>query len=99
LDPTSRWVADDGPAEGLDAARQLFCFAHAGGGPAFFRQWRAWLAPEIAVRRVLLPGREPLSGSRLECPVAAYLSTDDPDVGYDGVLRWREVTTGEFSVP
>lgn len=218
--PASRWVADDRPAEGLDAARQLFCFAHAGGGPAFFRQWRAELAPDIAVRRVLLPGREtwleepfrhikdllaplcaalepsvarpyalfghslgavvafevarwfsrsgagpeclivsgrrapalassrrrlselpddefvtevgrlngippevlgepellemllptlradfelaetykPLPGSRLECPVVAYLSTDDPVVDYDGVLRWREVTTGEFSL-
>jgi len=217
--PARRWVTDDGPAEGLDAARQLFCFAHAGGGPAFFRQWRAWLAPEIAVRRVLLPGREsrleapfrhitdllpplcaalepclarpyalfghsmgavvafevarwfsrsgagpeclivsgrrapalasarrlsklpadefvkevgrlngippevlgepellelllptlradfelaetyrPLPGSRLECPVVGYLSTDDPEVDYDGVLRWSEVTTGEFSV-
>lgn len=217
--PASRWVVDDGPAPGLDAARPLFCFAHAGGGPAFFRQWRARLAPEIAVRRVLLPGREsrleepfrhikdllaplcaalepcltrpyalfghsmgavvafevarwfsrsgagpeclivsgrrapalassrrlselpddefvtevgrlngippevlgepellemllptlradfelaetyrPLPGSRLECPVAAYLSTGDPEVDYDGVLRWREVTSGEFSV-
>jgi surfactin synthase thioesterase subunit len=55
---TTRWVADDGPAESSGAPRQLFCFAHAGGGPAFFRPWRAALAPEIAVRRVLLPGRE-----------------------------------------
>jgi hypothetical protein len=32
-------------------------------------------------------------------PVVGYPSTDDPEVEYDGVLRWREVTTGEFSVP
>jgi medium-chain acyl-[acyl-carrier-protein] hydrolase len=215
-------VVDDGRAEEGDAARQLFCFAHAGGGPSFFRSWRAPLAPEIAVRRVLLPGREsrleeppfrhitelvgplcaalepyldqpyalfghsmgavvafevarwfsgssrpgpaclivsgrrapglpsgrqrlsqlpddefvaevgrlngippevlsepelvemvlpalradyelaetyqPVSGGRLDCPVAAYLGTDDPEVDFAGMLRWREVTTGEFAV-
>jgi surfactin synthase thioesterase subunit len=215
---STRWVVDDGH----DAARQLFCFAHAGGGPSFFRPWRAPLAPEIAVRRILLPGREwrleespfrhitelvgplcaalepyldqpyalfghsmgavvayevarrlsgpsrsaptclivsgrrapglasnrpqvsglpddeflaevrrlngipaevlnepelldmllptlradyelaetyqPLSGDRLDCPVVAYMSTADPEVDYAGVLRWREVTTGEFAV-
>jgi surfactin synthase thioesterase subunit len=219
---TTRWVADDGPAESPGAPRQLFCFAHAGGGPAFFRPWRAALAPEIAVRRVLLPGRErrleeppfrhitelvgplcaalepyldqsyalfghsmgavvafevarwfsrssrphpgclivsgrrapglassprrlselpdeefvaevgrlggippevlsepellkmvlpalradfelaetyqPLPGGPLDCPVVAYLGTDDPEVDYAGVLRWREVTTGEFAI-
>lgn len=225
LGPITRWVVDDGRAEGADAPRQLFCFAHAGGGPSFFRPWRAPLAPEIAVRRVLLPGREwrleepafrhiteligplcaalepyldqpyalfghsmgavvayevarwfsgssrvgpvspaclivsgrrapglasgrrrlselpddqfvaevgrlngippevlsepellemvlpalradyelaeayqPLPGGRLECPVVAYLSTDDPEADYAGVLRWREVTTGEFAL-
>jgi surfactin synthase thioesterase subunit len=220
--PTTRWVVDDGCSEDSDAARQLFCFAHAGGGPSFFRPWRARLAPEIAVRRVLLPGREwrleeppfrhitelagplcaaldpyldqpyalfghsmgavvayevarwfsgssrpgptclivsgrrapglasgrrrlselpddqfvaevgrlngippevlgepelldmllpalradfelaetyqPLPGGRLACPVVAYLSTADPEVDDAGVLRWREVTTGEFAM-
>ncbi|HEY4465149.1 MAG TPA: alpha/beta fold hydrolase [Streptosporangiaceae bacterium] len=220
--PASRWVADDGRAEGPGASAQLFCFAHAGGGPAFFRPWAAALAPEIAVRRVLLPGREgrldeppfrhiaelagplcaalepyldqpyalfghsmgavvayevarrfsrpagpapaclivsgrrapglasgrrrlstlpddeflaevgrlngipaevlsepelldvvlpplradfelaetyqPLPGGRLSCPVAAYMSTGDPETDYDGVLGWRETTTGEFTV-
>jgi medium-chain acyl-[acyl-carrier-protein] hydrolase len=218
----TRWVVDDGPAEDSGAFRQLFCFAHAGGGPAFFRPWRAPLAPDIAVHRVLLPGREwrleepafrhitelvgplcaalepyldqpyalfghsmgavvayevacrfpgpsragptclivsgrralglgpssrplsglpddeflaevgrlngippevlnepelldmllptlradfelaetyqPLPGGRLSCPVVAYLGTDDPEVDYEGVLAWREVTTGEFSM-
>jgi medium-chain acyl-[acyl-carrier-protein] hydrolase len=56
--PASRWVVDDGRPEDPGASRQLFCFAHAGGGPAFFRPWQAALAPDIAVRRVLLPGRE-----------------------------------------
>jgi surfactin synthase thioesterase subunit len=215
----SRWVVDDGL---VGAARQLFCFPHAGGGPSFFRLWRASLEPEIAVRRVQLPGREerledppfrrvaelveplctalepcldqpyalfghsmgaviayevarwfsgpskaapsrlivsgrrapglasgrrpltaladgefiaevgrlngippevlgepelldmllpalradfelaetyqPLAGDRLSCPVVAYLSKDDPETDYEGVLRWREVTTGEFSM-
>jgi surfactin synthase thioesterase subunit len=216
---TTRWVVDEGPAESSGARRQLFCFAHAGGGPAFFRPWRAALAPEIAVRRVLLPGREwrleepafrhitelvgplcaalepyldqpyalfghsmgavvafevarwfsrssrrhptclivsgrrlasgsrrlselpddqfvaevgrlngippevlsepgllemvlpalradfelaetyrPLPGGPLDCPVVAYLATDDPETDYAGVLRWREVTTGEFAI-
>lgn len=219
--PTIRWVVDDGHAEDSDAPRQLFCFAHAGGGPSFFRPWRAPLAPEIAVRRVLLPGREwrleeppfrhitelvgplcaalepylnqpyaffghsmgavvayevarwfsgssrvgpaclivsgrpapglasgrrlselpddqfvaevgrlngippevlsepgllemvlpalradfelaetyrPLPGGRLSCPVVGYLSTADPEVDHAGMLRWREVTTGEFAL-
>ncbi|TMQ14017.1 MAG: thioesterase [Deltaproteobacteria bacterium] len=37
---------------------RLFCFAHAGGGAAFFYPWRAALAPDIAVTPVVLPGRE-----------------------------------------
>jgi surfactin synthase thioesterase subunit len=218
----SRWVADDGRAGDSGAPRQLFCFAHAGGGPSFFRPWQAGLAPEIAVRRVLLPGREwrldeppfrhitdlveplcaalepyldqpyalfghsmgavvayevarrfsrssglppaglidsgrrapglaagrrrlsglpdheflaevgrlngipaevltepellemllpplradfelaetykPLPGGRLTCPVAAYLSTADPEVEFGQVLGWRETTTGEFTM-
>jgi surfactin synthase thioesterase subunit len=222
LGSTGRWVVDDGPAGDSGAARQLFCFAHAGGGPSFFRPWLAALAPEIAVRRVLLPGREsrleeppfrhitelveplctalepyldqpyalfghsmgavvayevarrfsgpsragpaclivsgrrapglaanrrrlsilpddeflaevgrlngippevlsepellgmmlpplradfelaetyrPLPGGRLGCPVVAYLSTADPEIDYDEVLGWREVTTGEFTM-
>lgn len=61
---TGPWVADDGWAEELNAVPQLFCFAHAGGGPSLFRSWRVRLAPEIAVRPVLLPGRE----SRLDEP-------------------------------
>jgi medium-chain acyl-[acyl-carrier-protein] hydrolase len=57
LGPT-RWVVDDGAADESGTGRQLFCFPHAGGGPSFFRPWCAVLAPEIAVRRVVLPGRE-----------------------------------------
>ena len=58
LCPAGLWVVNDGRAEDSGAARQLFCFPHAGGGPSFFRPWCAPLQPEIAVRRVLLPGRE-----------------------------------------
>jgi len=51
---TGSWLAG-GPAGGT----QLFCFAHAGGGPAFYRPWQAQLARAgIAVRPVVLPGRE-----------------------------------------
>jgi medium-chain acyl-[acyl-carrier-protein] hydrolase len=58
LRPAGVWVVNDGRAEDSGAARQLFCFPHAGGGPSFYRPWCAPLQPEIAVRRVLLPGRE-----------------------------------------
>jgi medium-chain acyl-[acyl-carrier-protein] hydrolase len=51
-------VVNDERAGDSGAARQLFCFPHAGGGPSFYRPWCAALQPEIAVRRVLLPGRE-----------------------------------------
>jgi medium-chain acyl-[acyl-carrier-protein] hydrolase len=37
---------------------RLFCFAHAGGGAAFFFPWREALAPGVDVRPILLPGRE-----------------------------------------
>jgi medium-chain acyl-[acyl-carrier-protein] hydrolase len=217
----SPWVVTEGLA-GESGIPQLFCFAHAGGGPSFFRPWRAALAPEIAVCPIALPGREsrlderpfrhitelveplgaallpqldrpyalfghsmgavaayevarwltgharagpacllvsgrrapgtaptrqriselpddqflaavrqlngippevlrepellsmllpalradfelaetyqPLPGDRLSCPVAAYLSTSDPEVTPAGVLGWQEMTTGEFSV-
>jgi len=65
-----RWVADDGRPDEPPAAPQLFCFAHAGGGPSLFRSWRARLAPDIAVRPVLLPGRE----SRLDEPPFRHLA-------------------------
>ena len=53
----SPWVITEGPA-GDPGTPQLFCFAHAGGGPSFFRPWRTALAPGIAVCPVALPGRE-----------------------------------------
>ena len=62
--PVGLWVVNEGRAEDSAASWQVFCFSHAGGGPSFFRPWGAFLQPEIAVRRVLLPGRE----SRLEEP-------------------------------
>ncbi len=67
--PPSPWVVD-GRAGDPGASRQLFCFAHAGGGPAFFRPWQASLAPDIAVRRVLLPGRD----SRLDEPPVRHIT-------------------------
>jgi surfactin synthase thioesterase subunit len=64
------WVVNDGRAEDSGATRQLFCFPHAGGGPSFYRPWCAPLQPEIAVRRVLLPGRE----GRLEEPPFRHIA-------------------------
>ncbi|MGH9722595.1 MAG: thioesterase domain-containing protein [Bryobacteraceae bacterium] len=40
------------------AAMRLFCFAHAGSGPAAFRAWPKRLPAEIAVAPVCPPGRE-----------------------------------------
>jgi len=56
--PAGLWVVNEGHGEEASASCQLFCFSHAGGGPSFFRPWTACLDPQIAVRRVLLPGRE-----------------------------------------
>lgn len=70
-----RWVVDDGRAGDSGAACQLFCFPHAGGGPSFFRHWSAGLRPEIAVRRVLLPGRE---GRLAEPPFRNIADLVDP---------------------
>jgi surfactin synthase thioesterase subunit len=52
------WVGGEMRDVAPNARVRLFCFAHAGGGPAFFRGWRQELAPDIDVRPVLLPGRE-----------------------------------------
>jgi medium-chain acyl-[acyl-carrier-protein] hydrolase len=54
----SGWVAGPLANGAADAGLRLFCFAHAGGGPSFFRAWRQALAPAVDVRPVLLPGRE-----------------------------------------
>jgi medium-chain acyl-[acyl-carrier-protein] hydrolase len=219
---TARWLGSDWQQTADGATARLFCFAHAGGGAAFFRSWRAALAPSVDVRPVLLPGRErrfddvpyrrmehlleplcaalephldrpyalfghsmgaviayevarrfsggsrpdpicllvsgrqgprarssrrllwelpddqfvtevgrlggtppevlehpellemflpalradfelsetyqPLPGRRLTCPVVAYLGTDDSEVEHDGLLRWYEETTGDFTM-
>lgn len=68
--PAGLWVVDDGRAEDCGSPSRLFCFAHAGGGPSFYRPWGAFLRPEIAVRRVLLPGRE----SRVEEPPFRHIA-------------------------
>ncbi|MER7399509.1 alpha/beta fold hydrolase [Streptomyces sp. NPDC000151] len=49
-----RWFRTAEPRP--DAARQLFCFAHAGGGAAFYHRWAA-LLPGVEVHAVQLPGR------------------------------------------
>lgn len=57
VDP-DRWFGGGRTAPGPAARVRLFCFAHAGGGSAFFRPWRLALAPRIEVCPVILPGRE-----------------------------------------
>ncbi|MER7165767.1 alpha/beta fold hydrolase [Micromonospora sp. NPDC000207] len=52
---TSPWIRE--PVVD-DAPTLLYCVPHAGGGAAFFRPWRAALAPEVGLCPVVLPGRE-----------------------------------------
>lgn len=40
------------------APLELYCFAHAGGGPAAFGTWRTPLSPWFDLVPVILPGRE-----------------------------------------
>jgi medium-chain acyl-[acyl-carrier-protein] hydrolase len=47
-----------GDEGGATAGLRLFCFAHAGGGSAFFHPWRRALGPGVEVRSIVLPGRE-----------------------------------------
>ncbi|MCX4246652.1 thioesterase II family protein [Paraliomyxa miuraensis] len=41
-----------------DARVRLFCLPAAGGGSTPFLPWRGWLAPDVELCPVLLPGRE-----------------------------------------
>lgn len=50
------WIAGGAPRE--DAEVRLFCFAHAGGGAALFRQWEDHLSSSVDVCPIVLPGRE-----------------------------------------
>ena len=52
------WIGGTGRTGAGDAPERLFCFPHAGGGPAFFRSWPSAFTPEIDVLPVQLPGRE-----------------------------------------
>lgn len=50
------WIS---PApSGAESRLRLFCFAHAGGGSAFFRPWRERVSSDVEVCPVVLPGRE-----------------------------------------
>lgn len=40
------------------AAMRLFCLPHTGGGAAVYREWADWLAPDVEVVAIRLPGRE-----------------------------------------
>jgi surfactin synthase thioesterase subunit len=55
---SGRWIGGNARNRAADAPQRLFCFTHAGGGPAFYRPWCTALAPEIDVRPIQLPGRE-----------------------------------------
>ncbi|MEU3838572.1 alpha/beta fold hydrolase [Streptomyces sp. NPDC028635] len=58
----SRSWTDVRPGGGEAAGLRLFCFAHAGGGSAFFHPWRKALGPGVDVHPVVLPGRERRAG-------------------------------------
>jgi len=67
------WVR--APAAASPAPVRLFCFAHAGGGAAFFHPWRERLRPLAEVCPVVLPGHE----SRYrETPIRAMEALLDP---------------------
>ena len=63
-------------------------------------------APELV--RLLLPTLRcdfelneyyrPLPGPGLDCPVAAYMGADDPEVDRPELLGWHRETTGEFTM-
>jgi medium-chain acyl-[acyl-carrier-protein] hydrolase len=52
----SSWLAPTPPNP--YARVRLFCFHHAGGGPASYLPWSEQLPPEITVCPLILPGRE-----------------------------------------
>jgi len=43
----SRWIGGTGNTGTANAPERLFCFPHAGGGPAFFRPWCREFAPDV----------------------------------------------------
>lgn len=55
-DASERWFKREPSRPGARA--RLFCLAHAGGGPVFFRAWRDSLGPEIELCAIVLPGRD-----------------------------------------
>jgi medium-chain acyl-[acyl-carrier-protein] hydrolase len=57
------------------ARARLFCFAHAGGGPAFFRGWRDAFAPHFELCTIVLPGRD---GRRREPPLTRMDQVIEP---------------------
>lgn len=52
---SDRWLVCPRPA--AQAALRLFCFPHAGGGPAVFHRWPQSLPASIEVYAAQLPGR------------------------------------------
>jgi surfactin synthase thioesterase subunit len=75
---------------------RLFCFPHAGGGPAMFNAWSRALGPRIEVVPVEVANRERFVP--LPCPIYAFGGSDDPLVSEPDLHEWRSRTTGEFSV-
>ena len=53
---SDRWLVCPRPSP--DAAWQLFCFPHAGGGTGTFTAWAGGLWPGIELTAVFPPGRE-----------------------------------------
>ncbi|MEN0136510.1 MAG: alpha/beta fold hydrolase [Rhodococcus sp. (in: high G+C Gram-positive bacteria)] len=55
---------------------RLFCFPHAGGGPATYRHWHRALGPHVSVRPVHLPRRAGRAGFTDVDSVAAALDSE-----------------------
>src|SRR5438132_1798259 len=73
---SDRWLISPRPSP--DAAWQLFCFPHAGGGTGTFTAWAGGLWPGIEVTAICPPGRERhLAGSayRDMAPLVAALAS------------------------
>jgi surfactin synthase thioesterase subunit len=56
------------------------------------------LLPALRADFQLSETYRPALGRVLECPVAAYLGTADPEVDHAELLAWHERTSGEFTL-
>lgn len=75
----ARWLYRPRPVE--RPCQRLFCFPYAGGSPLLFRRWPTWLAEDIEVCAIVLPGR----ASRVDEPPSHDLLSLSRDIA--GVIE------------